>query len=860
MALNQLSNLKIDGKSIDRQQKKQLWQLCREQPSVSAKDITTVLHISRDALSGFDTPLKISLKAYHDFKRILSDVSIDIEQDNVRNFVEACILDITVFGDEKKELRHRLEKRMSSYGIQLTAASLDKICCLRYKDWGKFSREFLTQIDACFDKSTGEVGSILEALEQTTDNLMQLLSNNYSYRQKLDEYNEAHGHPIKFTYEDLVKPLYCSPAVKRAIWRTLAIVKDIKRITKHNPARIFVEMAREEGKKGKRTTSRKQQLEDLYRNLKTYQDVKSLLEELHTKEDAELRKGKDKLFLYFLQFGKCMYSGEPIELDDLIGDKNGNKWDIDHIYPRSKVLDDSLENRVLVRKELNNIKGDRNLCETTVVTQKARNLWNILLKNKLLSREKYDRLTRSTPLTEEDLAGFINRQLVETRQSTKAVCEVLRAYFQNNKKSESEDATEIVYSRAGRVSQFRKEFEFGKCREVNDLHHAKDAYLNIVVGNVFHTKFTTNPAFVFKNENINVQYRTQNGTGLFDNKIESHNGKWIAWNPDFQTGSLKIIKKWMESSRILYTRYAYEKKGGFYKQNPLKASSCKNDKTKKIPLKSKNKRFPKHELFQKTEKYGGYDGQNASYYFLVEHTPKKGRTKKNGRVLEIHSVPIRFSEKIRQSPEKLLDYCRSEHPEGLGLIDPVLFKEKRTHRILFNSKLIIDGFTCFLRGKNGADRYWVKHGVQLCLPKDEEKYLKTVLQMANQGSESKETFKEIKTEQNIKIYEMFIQKHNEPVYKNMPASQIEKLKNGLNEFKTLQLFDQCCVLKNLLMLFSCSKDKDTSADLSKIGGAKNAGEMTISRNLTQAHEAKLIDESPTGLTSQVIDLKKVQPK
>lgn len=252
LALNQLNNLKIDGQPIDRQSKKLLWQLCRERPSVSAKDIKAALHVSRDALSGFDAPLKISLKAYHDFKRILGDARIDIDQENVRNFVETCILDITIFGDEKKELRRRIERRMSSYGIQLTAASLEKICHLRYKDWGKFSREFLTQIDACFDKSTGEVGSILEALEQTTDNLMQLLSNNYSYRQKLDEYNEAHGHPIKFTYEDLVKPLYCSPAVKRAIWRTLAIVKDIKRITKHNPARIFVEMAREEGEKGKR--------------------------------------------------------------------------------------------------------------------------------------------------------------------------------------------------------------------------------------------------------------------------------------------------------------------------------------------------------------------------------------------------------------------------------------------------------------------------------------------------------------------------------------------------------------------------------------------------------------------------------
>lgn len=29
-----------------------------------------------------------------------------------------------------------------------------------------------------------------------------------------------------------------------------------------------------------------------------------------------------------------------------------------------------------------------------------------------------------------------------------------------------------------------------KVREVNDFHHAKDAYLNIVVGNTYYVKFT----------------------------------------------------------------------------------------------------------------------------------------------------------------------------------------------------------------------------------------------------------------------------------------------------------------------------------------------------------------------------------
>lgn len=49
--------------------------------------------------------------------------------------------------------------------------------------------------------------------------------------------------------------------------------------------------------------------------------------------------------------------------------------------------------------------------------------------------------------------------------------------------------TEIVYVKAGLVSDFRHEFGLYKCRSYNDLHHATDAYLNVVVGNVYNMKF-----------------------------------------------------------------------------------------------------------------------------------------------------------------------------------------------------------------------------------------------------------------------------------------------------------------------------------------------------------------------------------
>ena len=50
----------------------------------------------------------------------------------------------------------------------------------------------------------------------------------------------------------------------------------------------------------------------------------------------------DKLYLYYTQLGRCAYTGRRIEIDELF---DNNIYDVDHIYPRSKTADDSMDNR-----------------------------------------------------------------------------------------------------------------------------------------------------------------------------------------------------------------------------------------------------------------------------------------------------------------------------------------------------------------------------------------------------------------------------------------------------------------------------------------------------------------------------------
>ena len=245
---------------------------------------------------------------------------------------------------------------------------------------------------------------------------------------------------------------------------------------------------------------------------------------------------KDKLYLYYTQLGRCMYSGEPIDLADLYDD---HKYDIDHIYPQSKTKDDSLQNRVLVKRVLNDNKSDTDPLPSSMRNAKTVALWKHLLDLNLISKEKYYRLMRTTPLSAEELAGFIARQLVETRQSSKATAQLLAQLHPDS---------EIVYSKAKNVSDFRTENGFVKSRSVNDYHHAKDAYLNIVVGNVYHLKFTKSPALFIKNG------ETYSLNRVFDYPVQR--GGETAWLPD--GSSLATVRNPMAKRNIRFTRYATE--------------------------------------------------------------------------------------------------------------------------------------------------------------------------------------------------------------------------------------------------------------------------------------------------------------
>ncbi|MCI8770555.1 MAG: type II CRISPR RNA-guided endonuclease Cas9 [Lachnospiraceae bacterium] len=800
--LNELNNLRIDGELAPVWVKQKIYtDVFQYNRNVTGKKLKNYMIkegiiTKEQELSGFDQNFKSSLKAYHDIKQIAGEIPLSkIEQEDI-------IKDITLFADSQKMLKRRLKQK---YPI-LSDKQISQLAEKKYKGWGRLSRTFLEDLESV-NVETGELYNIITALWETNDNLMQLLSKKYQFSDEIEKRNSQFTSKSEITYED-IQELYVSPAVKRPIWQTFKIVRELEQIMGCAPVRIFVEMAREPGQKGERKISRKAKLQDLYRNCK--KEAPELYNTLSQKNDNELRS--DKLYLYYTQMGRCMYSNEVIDLEDLFT----NRYDIDHIYPQSKVMDDSLDNRVLVKRELNSNKTDVFPVPIDYVNT-SKGLWTALLQKNLITKEKYHRLTRREPLNEGELAGFIARQLVETRQSTKAVTQLLKKNYPD---------TEIIYAKAKAISNFRLKFDLIKVRDINDYHHAKDAYLNIVVGNAYYVKFTKDAAWFVKNN----PGRTYNLKKMFEQDTIKR-GSEVAWVPG-ENGTITTIKKWMHKNNILFTRKSYNGKGKLFDQQLLKKGKGQ------VPIKTEKR----DTRLTSIEKYGGYNSASGAYFILVESEDKKGNL-----IQSIKHVPIYLSKKLESSPEYMLQYCRDE----FGLKNPKILLAN----IKIDTLLDIDGFQAHLSGRSGKQLI-LKNANQFVIQNNIAAAIKKVIQFCTDYKINKNAVisdkMDLSEEDLQNIYQEFQHKLENTIYGKHLTEQIKTLKNGKEKFKLLTKEEKCLVLYEILHLFQC---QSTTANLSLIGGPKSAGIIRLNNNISKLNHICIIHQSITGFYEQVIDLK-----
>lgn len=287
--------------------------------------------------AGLDGEIKGSFSTLRFFRRLFGD-NFDVDM------CEEIVKWSTIMGNQA-DVANRAGREFN-----LDAEIVKQLKGLNCSGWGRVSKTFLDSDEITTVVNSGEILTIIQAMRETGCNLMELLSQQYGFKNAVDRFNAQNVEDSKVSYKT-VEDLYCSPSVKRAIWRTVCLAREIEKVQKCPPARIFIEMARGGDKnKKERTKSRKEQLVELYKSCKadvrswiSQEEIADLAKQIDGTDDARFLS--DKLYLYYLQMGRCAYSGKPISIEQLFAK---NVCNIDHIYPQSKIKDDSIiNNRVL---------------------------------------------------------------------------------------------------------------------------------------------------------------------------------------------------------------------------------------------------------------------------------------------------------------------------------------------------------------------------------------------------------------------------------------------------------------------------------------------------------------------------------
>lgn len=655
LMLNELNRVRVKGNLIRDVQLKQrmLDELFAKNKSVSYKVFAKWLRqnspytdVTENDISGTQEPGKFtaSLRTRYDLEKHGFTVN-----DQTMEQLETLVRWSTIFED-----RSILKKLIQEKYPDITDTQLSFLVQRRYTGWGRLSEKLLTGVLGEYEN---QPATIMEVLRATNENFMQVLNNpQYHFQEEIAKERLMElGEPKEEIEYDEIRKLQVSPALKRGIWTAVRIVKELIEHQGCHPHAIYLENTREEtpDEKKQRTQSRLNQVEQMYKELaedKTAEKVPSECWEV-LKNCRDKKKLDDQQYLYLLQLGKSLYSGKPLDFDQLSATTQ-----IDHILPQCYIVDNSIENRALVLSGENQRKAD-NLLLADSIRDSQRLWWNYLRQKGLMGEKKFKNLTRSV-VSEEDKQKFIARQLVETGQMVQCVTELFKRYYPD---------VHVSGIKAGLSSELREQYGLYKIRELNDMHHAYDAFLAATMGN-FVERFMP---WLDNESSAAIRVRkAQKANKGDDNKVDlsSKHGMILAKfsqdQEDPDTG--EIIHNAQQEICYLKAVWGYhdghvvflkrQKSGKITEASRYRAGHS----SAKLPLKKG----------MSCQRYGGFDSIKPAYIAAISY--QKGKQRAGALV----NVPIYLAEAIEKNPKVLVDYLEKDYP-GVQIIRPkILIRQK----------------------------------------------------------------------------------------------------------------------------------------------------------------------------------------
>ena len=749
-----------------------------------------------------ETKFESKLASHIFFCKLLGVDDLDAE---TTKMAEEIILWNTLFED-RSILRDEVKR---AYGNRLSDDQIAKICKKRFTGWGRLSNKLLRGLKA---QTPSGPKSVMDILVEGNPNgyhvgsamiLMEILHDkNLGFDQLIEAHNKEHVSET-LTVNDLPG----SPAIRRSVNQSLRIVDEIASIAGKPPANIFIEVTRDEDtqRKGKRTTRRHDSIKAALESLKEEGAANpEVLKQFKNTKPEDLDK---RLSLYFMQNGKCLYSGKPLDIR-LISDRY--YCQVDHIIPRSYIKDDSYENLALVLADENQRKAD-SLLLSDEIQVRMRRTWNELHEAKLIGDKKFNNLTR-TRISDAQLKGFINRQIVETSQSIKFVRYLLESKYPE---------TEICSVKASLSHQLRETCGLPKCREANNYHHAHDALIACEMGRFIqyrHPEAFSNPivlthvirSFVKKQGEVYRKTRSMPGSAAFfvqsflTSGFDEETGEVFkdTWNA---SAEVEKIKHFMGYKQCYISRMPIIDSGVFWDATIY--SPRRTDKELKLPL--KKGLDPK--------KYGSYSREQFAYFFVYK-AAKKGKLQ-----FVFAPVPVSVAREAAKEQSALEAYATN-----LASSEGMEFVEIARPRIPKYQLIELNGERFFITGKKE-----IRNGTELAFGFDEQ----LVLERISSGHECAQ-------EELVNLFESMVSRLKAGSPKLAAAINIDSLADA---FPTVLSADQKNAIINVASIASAQTNM---INVSPLGGSKYAGclRVTFSNLLTSKTDHFIfVDQSVTGM-------------
>ena len=449
--LNDLNNLTVDGEKLTTEEKNQILKVVSQKGSITLKQVAKLLEVEEDSFAGYridksNKPLLTEFKGYKKVKKIFKECGEDISFHDYEKI--DFIIEIITKQKGMQERKTSLENSKYTF----TNTLLDKLVLMNgVSGYHALSFKALRELN--------------KELYMTDMNQMQIL-----HQMNLFDKNRISHKGRNNIMADETAIL--SPVARRAQNETFKVINELRKKYGEFDS-IVIEMTRDKNsvEQAKKQRESQRYFEGLNK------EVNRILEEYGYDADKVNGKTKTKLRLYMEQDGKSAYTLQPLDIRRIISDPTYTE--IDHVIPVSISLDDSLNNKVLITRMENQLKGQMTPVEAY---QKGKFVDTgctlVEYIESVKNNKKYNNKKKGNLLFKEDITKFsviqqfINRNLVDTSYACRVVLNTLSDYFKDN------GIDTKVHTVVGKLTnKLRQQIQLEKIRDEDYLHHAVDALI-----------------------------------------------------------------------------------------------------------------------------------------------------------------------------------------------------------------------------------------------------------------------------------------------------------------------------------------------------------------------------------------------